>query len=271
MGLSIVIGAYQFIGFHLCKHLLEQGNEVLGVDWNQDTAPGNIIEEKQLEFGRNANFSFTPLVELENINISDTATIYISWYDVNKESPYLDQDIDSRLQAFLHTLQGAEREERPRIVIIYPLGSIHEEINYEADKIIYLPTIYGPWQHERMAFEQGVRNKSETDIKSSIENEYTSDAIYITDFLESFEDIVAVSEKMVLVISAAPDQWSLAARELFDSKLIKEIIHRQPAAGKQTGAHVYYVKNIVTPERGINLQKQHYRRLELLGQWKTSK
>ena len=33
MQTSIVIGAFQFVGFHIAKYLLDQGEEVIGIDW----------------------------------------------------------------------------------------------------------------------------------------------------------------------------------------------------------------------------------------------
>ena len=33
MQTSVVVGAFQFIGFHLTKFLLDQGEEVIGIDW----------------------------------------------------------------------------------------------------------------------------------------------------------------------------------------------------------------------------------------------
>ena len=33
MPTSVVVGAFQFVGFHLAKYLLDQGEEVIGIDW----------------------------------------------------------------------------------------------------------------------------------------------------------------------------------------------------------------------------------------------
>ena len=36
MQTSVVMGAFQFVGFHLTKYLLDQGEEVIGIDWGDD-------------------------------------------------------------------------------------------------------------------------------------------------------------------------------------------------------------------------------------------
>ena len=50
MQTSVVIGAFQFIGFHLAKYLLDQGEEVIGIDWEDERVKyygkGNGIRTK---------------------------------------------------------------------------------------------------------------------------------------------------------------------------------------------------------------------------------
>ncbi|MDQ0217537.1 hypothetical protein ELQ35_06635 [Peribacillus cavernae] len=270
MELSIVIGAYQFIGFHLCKYLLELGDEVLGVDWLEDTAPGNMMEEKQLEIGRNSNFQFKPLDGLQDFKLSNKATIYVSWYDAVKGSTGKRDHLNRRIQEIIRTFFAFDPQERPRIVLLYPLGIKGEEIlqdNQKADKVIFLPTIYGPWQHESMAFEQGVRNRGEAEIKAALEKEYRLDAIYITDLLDYFVDILDTSEKNIVVISSKKNQWSMAARVLFGDSITNGDVPEKMVI-KDEADHAYHLNNAVAPEQGINLQRQHYKRLKLLGKWK---
>lgn len=266
MELSIVIGAYQFIGFHLCKFLLEQGYEVLGVDWDKDPTPDSLIEEKQLEFGRNSNFHFMPIHELQKFPISNQTTIYICLYDYIKGNASGDGHMNKAFQEMLHALPVADRT-----VFLYPLGLTGEEIkalkiSKDPDKIIYLPTIYGPWQHDTMAFEQGVRGRGKAEIKAALEKEYKLDAIFVTDFLDCLDDILNHSEKTITIKSSKPNQWSLCARELFESDTVYEEIPVQRE--KETGAFVYLIKNTVEPEQGVKLQKKHYKRMETIGKWK---
>ncbi|WP_035209289.1 hypothetical protein [Mesobacillus boroniphilus] len=53
---ATILGIYDFIGYSLCRHMLDLGFEIDGIHQS-----GNIddyfTEEKRLEIGRNANFS----------------------------------------------------------------------------------------------------------------------------------------------------------------------------------------------------------------------
>lgn len=56
MDRAVILGTFEFIGFSLCKNLLDQGCEIDGIhfDKEQDDA---LIHEKRLTIGRNANFN----------------------------------------------------------------------------------------------------------------------------------------------------------------------------------------------------------------------
>ena len=58
MQTSVVMGAFQFVGFHLAKYLLDQGEEVVGIDWGD--VSGEAIVDKEMEIGRNSNFLYIP-------------------------------------------------------------------------------------------------------------------------------------------------------------------------------------------------------------------
>lgn len=262
---SIVLGAYQFIGFHLCKHLLDQGIEVLGVDWIQDEIPSTIIEEKEMEIGRNSNFSFKPLKHLEASEGASRTTLFICWYDVVKSNRSTGEAVKSMIRMLVDKFK--ERNERIRIVLLYPLGYGDEELMFTVDQIIHLPTIYGPWQHDSMVFEQGIRGIGEAKIKAAVEDEYTLDAIYIEDLLASLENMLSRAAKHIIVRSSAADQWALAAREVFDDPFIEDA---GPVQGetKEAAGDVYEVNNHTAPKQGIDMQRQHHKRQELLKRWK---
>ncbi|PLT33862.1 hypothetical protein [Bacillus sp. V5-8f] len=267
MELSIVIGAYQFIGFHLCKYLLEQGHEVLGADWTDDSRTDHPIEEKQLEIGRNANFNFTSLQELKNVNTQGNVTLYICLYDYIKKGTDKTIEIKKALDALMPKMHPA-----PRIIVLYPLGytgderKMFETLNGQ-DKIIYLPTIYGPWQPETMVFERGIHSNGAALATAEWKSEYMLDAIYITDFLDYFGDILEHSENSIMVKSTDFDQWKLCARAVFNRDPVDEnsSVHEKDIA---TESFVYQLKNKVKPELGIQLQKAHHKRIETIQKWK---
>ena len=80
----IVIGAYQFVGFYVTQYLLNQGEEVIGIDWTDSQASQYIIEEKELEIGRSANYIYFPINKLRLLDISQQDTVFISCYDIRR-------------------------------------------------------------------------------------------------------------------------------------------------------------------------------------------
>lgn len=62
---AIVFGAYQFLGFHICGALLEEGEEIIGVSFPNIHV--DDIEDKRMEIGRNANFSEISWNHLDSI------------------------------------------------------------------------------------------------------------------------------------------------------------------------------------------------------------
>ena len=54
----------------------------------------------------------------------------------------------------------------------------------EAAKLVYLPTIYGPWQPETMSFEAAIRQKKLQEIEKAIVKEDRSDALFISDIMD---------------------------------------------------------------------------------------
>jgi nucleoside-diphosphate-sugar epimerase len=243
----IVIGVYQFIGFHLAKDLLDRGEVVNGCDWECD-------EDKDLEIGRNANFSFIQPAELTASSVTDQTTIYISWYDLQRRNRASYEWLVDVLSKW------AKLEKQPNVLIFQSLAA-GEQDQFPFGKTLYLPTIYGPWQHESMVFEAKIRNKPSADIQFALEKEYKLDAIYISDLIGSLEKVWTMSEQKVGIKSKKNNQWIQCAERLFqpnDSRLLE---WKAPPESK-IEAEIYVVKNQVSPQVGIAKQQEHYERMQ---------
>ena len=66
------------LGFQLCKRLLEQGYEVIGISLNDRS--DSLEEERLLEIGRNSNFAKADLEALRYMDLQGEIVIY-SLYD----------------------------------------------------------------------------------------------------------------------------------------------------------------------------------------------
>ncbi|WP_428911372.1 hypothetical protein [Niallia sp. Krafla_26] len=55
MDKAVIVGTYEFIGYHLCEVLLQEGIEVYGVHIPINTSEA-MVDDKRLFIGRNSNF-----------------------------------------------------------------------------------------------------------------------------------------------------------------------------------------------------------------------
>lgn len=268
MQTSVVMGAFQFIGFHIAKYLLDRGEEVIGIDW-EDVSDGAILE-KEMEIGRNSNFLYIPLNRLHQISISHPKIIYISCYDLSKSCI---EDKEKIIQHFIAFLKAVEINHDFQVILILPIEedySVFDSLlrvveDNDAAKLVYAPTIYGPWQPETMSFEAAIRQKELSEIESIIMKEDKSDALFISDFVEVLIKITSHHEKKIQLQSETPDQWQQCAKMLWKEEWVSSCMnacHAQPIKG-----FVYKVVNKTSPMEGISLQKKH---VQLLKKWQEN-
>ena len=80
MDKAIIVGVYEFIGFHLCETLLQEGMEVYGVDLPIDTSD-HVVDEKRLLIGRNSNFQEKDESFFSSFDFSQEDTfIFLDYY-----------------------------------------------------------------------------------------------------------------------------------------------------------------------------------------------
>ncbi|WP_409304645.1 hypothetical protein [Peribacillus sp. SCS-155] len=255
----IILGALQFVGFHLSSHLLEQGYEVLGFDWEKDT---QLLEEKRLEIGRNANFTFSHVHEITKYAAHSKTNIIVCWYDIDK-SPSSDiSSIAKEINSWLFSLNSMPDQESPRVFFVGSLGTEKKLSDYEPYMQVLLPTIYGPWQHKSMVFQSGLQQKESGDIRDKVAREYKEDALYIRDFIEHFERISMLQQKNVIVQNARRGQWI---------ECFKEVFHKAPPPFQNTPepmieGFLYEIENSITPNTGIALQRAHAKKIGLINE-----
>lgn len=270
MPISVVMGAFQFVGFHLAKYLLDHGEEVIGVDWVETSK--ELVIDKELEIGRNSNFSYIPIQRLESISNENSKSVYVSCYDLCKDPLDEKQPIIHKMITFLNKNQGNEKlqmiilfpiqEENP---IYQPLLKVIEEID-EA-KLLLLPTIYGPWQPESMSFEAAIRQKSLSDIERALKSEDKKDALFISDLIRAIVKIGCINEKKIHLQSEAMDQWQQCAKLLWKDEFLIPYLESIPP--RSIEGIPLKVENKTAPMEGISLQKKHFQQLQLMKKWEN--
>ncbi|MFS0864247.1 hypothetical protein [Fredinandcohnia sp. 179-A 10B2 NHS] len=78
---AIIYGAFSFVGYQLCRHMLNQEIEVVGIDF--EPREGSPEENNMLRIGRNAYFTFvnydTNLLRDGQLQVDDTDLFVYSW------------------------------------------------------------------------------------------------------------------------------------------------------------------------------------------------
>lgn len=217
----VIVGVFDFVNFHVCKALLEKGFEVRGVQIESEEN-GDDLVEKRLEIGRNANFTEVALVNISKDSYEDH-TIVISTYDLYmlyKEEYLQNEEIRSNL-INMHNWE--------QIVILVPSQLLTNKIETSADVIIddfisrtkahnkniylvYLPTIFGPWQPDTFFFQSSILRKMDRGKPFRGFREETRDALFVDDTVESIIDLIENKDPgRYLLQSGKSNQWDLCA------------------------------------------------------------
>ncbi len=221
MDKAVIVGVFDFVNFHVCKALLDKGIEVKGVqlvtEENED-----LLVEKKLEIGRNANFYVIPKGDIAN-EINQKGTLVLSVYDLYmqyREDLLLSDDFKE---------QFVNLDNWEQIVILAPSQLLTNENTTNAEIIIknfiheikalnnhiqllYLPSIFGPWQPETFMFQHSILNHMNRGKAFRGMREEINDALFVDDTVESIIEIV---DKKVpgsyLLQSGSNNQWKVGA------------------------------------------------------------
>lgn len=217
----VIVGVFDFVNFHVCKAFLDKGIEVRGVlletEVNED-----MINEKRLEIGRNANFSEVSLEDMSN-DSSEYETLVLSVYDLymrHREDSLLINQVISEI---------INRNNWENIVIMAPSQLLRDVSNAKDEVVmedflkrtisqnnkcylLYLPTVFGPWQPETFMFQSSILTEMNSGKPMFELREETSDALYVEDMVKSILEIIENKEPgRYLLQSGKRDQWDLCA------------------------------------------------------------
>ncbi|WP_075981444.1 hypothetical protein [Bacillus massilinigeriensis] len=201
MDKAIVLGTFEFIGFHYSSYLLERGYEVTGVRYPESNEV--YSEMMQLEVGRNANFNEVEHHIWNLSNLENPSVIFIDYYDL-----YIKQKEQEVFQSLISPILQEKRESikksGSKIVITLPIQLLAKtkeregkhSINSFLDmlkgeeipiQIFYLPTIYGPWQPNEFLFQKsllGILDNENLNEKRISPREWKEDAIFVKDVVK---------------------------------------------------------------------------------------
>ncbi|MGD6841616.1 hypothetical protein ACQCVH_03760 [Bacillus infantis] len=231
MNRAIVVGAYEFLGFHLTMKLLDRGLEVTGI------VPGSrgddrYTADKELLVGRNANFTVYSAADWKaKGSIEEPHLIFLSLYDYYfREEP----ELPSWEGMFGH-LKGAIEETGSKPVILMPVQ--YDEKGGDGScqpgaLKIYLPTLFGLWQPSAFAFQQAIEGLGKKDNNRL---EHKGDAIHAAEAAEGIIEAAETKESGALLLwSGEEGRWKKCARHLG----MKEPADCTPAISPEAGRKI---------------------------------
>jgi nucleoside-diphosphate-sugar epimerase len=217
----VIIGVFDFVNFHVCKAFLDKGIEVRGVQLETEVNE-DMINEKRLEIGRNANFSEVSLGDISN-QPTDNDTIVLSVFDLYmryKEDYLLKEELINKI---------ISRNKWENIVILVPSQLLKNVMDSKSKVVIeeflkrtipqnencyliYLPTVFGPWQPETFMFQSSILTEMNSGKPFRGLREEISDALFVEDTVQSIIGIIENKEPgRYLLQSGKIDQWDLCA------------------------------------------------------------
>ncbi len=114
MGVVLVTGAAGFIGCHVCRHLLQRGEQVVGLDNLNDYYDVSLKKDRLAQIAGHPNFQFRKLDLADRAGIADLfrecapqQVIHLgaqAGVRYSLENPHL--SVDSNIVGFLHILEG---------------------------------------------------------------------------------------------------------------------------------------------------------------------
>jgi hypothetical protein len=266
----IIYGTYHFLGFNLCEKLLEEGIQVCGFQLNE-TNHEDFLEEKKLLIGRNANFEEKIVGGEDKYLVEETLNseiiIVISFYDVYYSSDA--NPLPTYKKIITNIMQQYSQSTCLKVLCLFPIDYIHdfpeilmEQINLLKGQnipvqMIYLPTIFGPWQPSVFLFQQYLLKEYQNTEPKLDKRESTLDAIYINDLMKTILQLMCSNElNDVLIQSSTSEQWEKGATHL-------ELKHMDFKKQKQIEGNIKImkVKESISIGEGLEQQKRHLSRL----------
>ena len=221
MDRAVIMGTFEFAGFHFCTKLLEKGIEIVGI---HQSGSGNddYLTHKRLAIGRNANFHEVTLEQwLPIANITEKTLFIIDYYDyfIQNKTEFFNKH--NLIEDFFRRKVKEIKETQSCIIMLLPIqwaastDKGNQFIQLIQSHRIYLPTLYGPWQPKTFLFQQALlKNLQKVDQLSLNEREWTDDAIYIDDAVLTSLKLIDNPAGAYILKSDMNDQWQKCAQNL---------------------------------------------------------
>ncbi|MCP8968295.1 NAD-dependent epimerase/dehydratase family protein [Ectobacillus ponti] len=264
---AIVAGALTFVGYCLVERLLEEGNEVLGLDFEEIAGMSAVSEEKLLGVGRNAAFTYRSFQEsyIEEMRRHGGQMVYMCAAEPNQRSVAAGQRVERLLRQLIdfcktHTkklvlLSSVEAQREAATENGRFFYSLEQQVEQELQHygILQMPVVYGPWQPAFMAYHRLLSGGN------ADHREQGSDAVYVDDAAACLHEMGTGSlEGLYHLSSGKPQQWEAGVR------LLGGTVPPGEKHGRRAGARVYPYQPRTALEEGLRRQRLHLQQYQHL-------
>lgn len=269
MDRAIIMGAFGFLGYSVCRAMLDEGIEVNAIPVGEE--PDYLIEEKRMEIGRNANFYENEARILNKGKVEESIPVIIPFSDF-----YL-MDMEERLfeNDFLQEkLLSLPPKQYPIILLIpeqlaydgtsdfEPLVKLRQNLSKKGFllKEVLVPTLYGPWQPEGCFFQQILSLGEEAvTIPSLNPRESTSDAIYVDDAASVVRDLLEEPQAGKYVIrSGETNGWCKCLKSIYDNFVKSKELSEEERRWENDLRNMMKSRTSLDPEQKLS---EHYHRV----------
>lgn len=275
MDKAVIIGVYEFLGFHFCQKLLNKGMEVKGLHLEKK-GKSIFLEEKRMEIGRNANFSEYSYDEyLWKEDDLEELLIIMDYYDL-----FMARREKELFTLFpLKNLFAHLKSSQIRFILLFPIqfiyGNKFEKQRLQAERLLqkigrgkgtvsvfYLPSVFGPWQSEEFTFQKYLLGENDP-MQDTVFNdrEWTGDAVYVEEVVRTVLQTCSEQTDMeeYILVSGEEDSWNKCARLL--SLPLQQKVREFPRIRQ---VQMLILDQQISIESALMRQQRHTERLKSL-------
>ncbi len=247
---NMVMSPFSYVAFELCMKLMENGQEVIGIEPSLSGINKGERDEKELYLGRNANWTLHSLEEF-SLSSSEESVLYVCHLNSGWPS----------IQEFLEEHKGGSC----KFVYITtpdqcPFTSVREWS--ESNVWIQLPSIYGSWQPEGSFFERSLLSGSFP--FKEYEKENRQDILYIDDAVNAILEIAELQNGTYQVRSRVENHWYEVLKKfgytiMYDTNGVTD-------DREQTGDdRIHYTEARIKPDQGVEMLRRHMKNVRKRG------
>lgn len=239
---NIVISPFSFVAFELCSQLMENGQDVIGIEPSPSYIDKGVKEEKEFYIGRNANWLLYTIEEF-SFSHEEDSILYVFQEDICR----------SVVREFL------EHHKKEIGKIVYVTGNRQQPFIdvmkwSESNVQIQLPPVYGPWRRGGV-FERCLLEG--TFPFQEYEREDRGELLYIDDAVMSILEIAESKSGNYQLRSGVENHWYKVLKELGYQIIYDKDRERQGREFSDVDEQVYVVNTPITPAKGVEMLRRH--------------